>query len=85
MFLDSENFVPDGYRACCLMKCKLKGVCISRELLGRFEKECGSSDFNLFPKLKEHLKGKRFGCDEELKSEARKCFQKQNANFFYMI
>jgi len=39
------------------------------------------SDFHLFPKLKEHLKGQHFSCDEEVKSAVRKWFQKQN-NFF---
>jgi len=39
-------------------------------------------DFHLFPKLKEHLKGQHFSCDEEVKSEVRKWFQKQSTNFF---
>jgi len=39
------------------------------------------SDFHLFPKLKEHLKGQHFSCDEEAKSAMRKWFQKQNTNF----
>ena len=39
------------------------------------------SDFHLFRKLKEHLKGQHFSCDEEVKSAVRKCFQKQNTNF----
>jgi len=34
------------------------------------------SDFQLFPKLKEHLKGQRFSCDEEVKSAVRKWFKK---------
>jgi len=34
------------------------------------------------PNLKEHLKGQRFSCDEEVKSAVRKWFQKQNINFF---
>jgi len=38
------------------------------------------SDFNLFQKLKEHLKGQRFSYDEEVKSAVRKWFQKQNTN-----
>ena len=40
------------------------------------------SGFHLFPKLKEHLKGQRFSCEEEIKSAVRKWFQKQNTNFF---
>ena len=40
------------------------------------------SDFHLFPKLKEHLKGQCFNCNEEVKSAVRKWFQKQNINFF---
>jgi hypothetical protein len=31
------------------------------------------SDFHLFPKLKEHLKGQRFSCDEEVKCEEVEC------------
>jgi transposase len=34
------------------------------------------SDFHLFPKLKEHLRGQHFSCDEEVKSAVRKLFQK---------
>ena len=40
------------------------------------------SDFHLFPKLKEHLKGQCFSRDEEVKSAVRKWFRKQNTNFF---
>ena len=40
------------------------------------------SDFHLFQKLKEHLKGQRFSCDEEVKSAVRKWVQKQNTYFF---
>jgi len=40
-------------------------------------------DFHLFPKLKEHLKGQGFSCDEEVESSVRKWFQKQNIIFFY--
>jgi len=40
------------------------------------------SDIRLFLKLKEHLKGQHFSCDEEVKSAGRKWFQKQNTNFF---
>jgi len=39
------------------------------------------SDLHLFPKLKEHLKGQRFNCDEEVMSALRKWFQKQNTIF----
>jgi len=47
-----------------------------------YSPDLAPSDFHLFPKLKEHLKGQRFSCDEEVKSAARKWFQKQNTNFF---
>ena len=40
------------------------------------------SDFHLFQKLKEHLKGQRFSCNEEVKSAVRKWVQKQNTYFF---
>jgi len=47
-----------------------------------YSPDLASSDFRLFPKLKEHLKGQRFSCDKEVKSAVRKWFQKQNTNFF---
>jgi len=47
-----------------------------------FSPDLAPSDFHLFPKLKEHFKGQRFSCDEEVKSAVRKWFQKQNTNFF---
>jgi len=47
-----------------------------------YSPELAPSDFHLFPKLKEHLKGQRFSCDEEVKSAVRKWFQKQNTNFY---
>jgi len=34
------------------------------------------SDFHLFPKLKEHLKGQRFTCDAEVKYAVRKWLKK---------
>ena len=39
-------------------------------------------DFHLFPKPKGNLNGRRFSCDEEVKSAVRKWFRKQNTNFF---
>jgi len=39
------------------------------------------SDCHLFPNLKEHLKGQRFSCDEEVKPVVRKWLQKQNTSF----
>ena len=46
-----------------------------------YSPDLAPSDFHLFAKLKEHLKGQRFSCDEEVKSAVRKCFQKQNTSF----
>ena len=43
-----------------------------------YSPDLAPSDFHLFPKLKEYLKG----CDEEVKSAARKWSHKQNTNFF---
>ena len=43
--------------------------------------DLAASDIHLFPKLKEHLKGQRFSCDEEVKSAVWKRFQKKNTNF----
>jgi len=39
------------------------------------------SDFHLFPKLKENLKGQRFSCDEEVMSAVRKWFQNKTPIF----
>jgi len=37
-----------------------------------YSPDLAPSYFHLFPKLKEHLKGQRFSCDEEVKSAVRK-------------
>ena len=47
-----------------------------------YSPDLAPGDFHLIPKLKEHLKGQHFSCDEEVKSALRKCFQKQNTDFF---
>jgi len=47
-----------------------------------YSPDLAPSDFHLLPELKEHVKGQRFSCDEEVKSAVRKWFQKQNTNFF---
>jgi len=46
-----------------------------------YSPDLAPSDFHLFPKLKEHLMGQRFSCDEEVKSAVRKWVLKQNAKF----
>ena len=38
-------------------------------------------NFHLFAKLKGHLNGQCFSCDEEVKSAVQKWFQKQNTSF----
>jgi hypothetical protein len=40
------------------------------------------SDFQLFTKLKKHLKSQLSSCDAEVKSAVRKWFQNQNISFF---
>jgi len=47
-----------------------------------YSPDLAPSNFHLFPKLKAHLKGQRFSCEEEVNSAVRKWFQKQNTNFF---
>jgi histone-lysine N-methyltransferase SETMAR len=47
-----------------------------------YSPDLAPSDFRLFPKLKEHLKGQRVSCDEKVNSAVRKWFQKQNTNSF---
>jgi histone-lysine N-methyltransferase SETMAR len=47
-----------------------------------YNPDLAPSDFHLFPKLKEHLKGHRFSPDELVNSAVRKWFQKRNTNFF---
>jgi len=46
-----------------------------------YSPDMAPSDFHLFPKLNELLKGQRFSCDEEVKYGVRKWFQKQNDHF----
>jgi histone-lysine N-methyltransferase SETMAR len=46
-----------------------------------YSPDLAPSDFHLFPKRKERLKGQCFSCDEEVKCAVRKWFQKQNTNF----
>jgi len=46
-----------------------------------YSPDLAPSDFHLFPKLRDYLKGQRFSCDEEVKSAVRKWFQKQNTIF----
>ena len=41
-----------------------------------YSPDLAPSDFQLFPKLKEHLKGQCFRCDEEVKSAVRNWFKK---------
>jgi histone-lysine N-methyltransferase SETMAR len=40
------------------------------------------SDFHLFPKLKKHLRGMRFSCDEDLKKETECWLSEQNVDFY---
>ena len=85
VFLDSEKFVPDGYGA------RPHTSAATRDAIQRLEfsvlphppygPDLAPSDFHLFPKLKEHLKGQRFSSDEEVKSAVRKWFRKQNTIF----
>jgi len=46
-----------------------------------YSPDLAPSDFHLFPELKEHLKGQRFSCDEEVNSAVRKWFKKRNMIF----
>ena len=67
------------------MKWKLKEFAFlgnSWEVLKKVSPDLAASDFHLFQKLKEHLKGQRFSCDEEVKTAVRIWYQNQNTNFF---
>jgi len=79
VFLDSKKFVPRGYRA---TRGAIQRLDFSVLPHPPYSPDLTPSDFHLFPKLKELLKGQRFSCDEEVKSAVRKWFQKQNINFF---
>jgi len=46
-----------------------------------YSPDLAPSDFHLFPKLMERLKGQRFSCDEEVKSAVRKWFKKKHQFF----
>jgi histone-lysine N-methyltransferase SETMAR len=41
------------------------------------------SDYYLYPKLKKHLKGRRFSCDEYLKGVAKEFFEDLLKDFFF--
>jgi len=86
VFLDSEKFVPDGYRTRPHTSAATRYAiqCLDFSVLPHppYSPDLAPSDFHLLPKLKEHLKGQRFSCDEEVKSAVRKWFQKQNTNSF---
>jgi len=69
VFLDSEKFVPDGYRA---TRDEIQRLDFSVPQHPPNGPDLAPSDFHLFPKLKEHLKGQCFSCDEEVKSAVRK-------------
>jgi len=79
--LDSEKFVPDGYRTSTASRDAIQRLDLSVLPYPPYSPDLAPSDFHLFPKLKEHLKGQRFSCDEEVKSAVRKWFQKQNSFF----
>jgi hypothetical protein len=40
------------------------------------------SDYHLFPKLKEHLSGKRFNNDDEVKAEVRRFLNSMAVNWY---
>ena len=82
MFLDSEKFVPDRYHASAATSDAIQCLDFSVLLHPPYSPDLAPSDFHLFPKLKEHLKGQHFSYDEEVKSAVRKWFQKQNTKFF---
>jgi hypothetical protein len=42
------------------------------------------SDYHLFPKLKEHLSGKRFINDDEVKAEVRRFLNSMEVNWYDM-
>jgi len=75
VLLDSEKFVPDGYRARSLTSAATKDAIqrLDFSVLPHppYSPDLAPSDFYLFPELKEHLKGQRFSCDEEVKSAVR--------------
>ena len=79
VFLDSEKFVPDGLPRISSARQRLD---FSALLHPPYSPDLIPSDFHLFPKLKEHLKGQRFSCDEDANSAVRKWFQKQKHQFF---
>jgi histone-lysine N-methyltransferase SETMAR len=47
-----------------------------------YSPDLAPSDFHLFPNLKKHLRGRRFSCDEDLKSEVEQWLSDQKESFF---
>jgi histone-lysine N-methyltransferase SETMAR len=82
MTLDSENY--DGYaRPHTSTRARDTILGLEFPVLQHppYSPDVAPSDFHLLPKLKGHLKGQRYNCDEELKCAVRKLFQKQNTVF----
>jgi len=74
--------VPDGYRVSVVTRDAFQRLDFLVLPHPPYSPDLAPSDFHLFSKLKEHLKGQRFSCDEEVKSAVSKWFQKQNTIFF---
>ena len=94
VFLDSEKFVPDGVPRTYFntttadltqaeqQEMQLNAWTFPLPPHPPYSQDMAPSDFNLFAKLKEHLKGQHFSSDEEVKCAVGKWCQKQNTNFF---
>jgi histone-lysine N-methyltransferase SETMAR len=50
-------------------------------LIPPYSPDLAPSDFHLFPKLTEHLRGQHFGSDEEVKSAVRNFFVNKTQEF----
>jgi histone-lysine N-methyltransferase SETMAR len=48
-----------------------------------YSPDLAQSDYYVFPKLKKHLRGRRFSSDEYLKEAVEKCFEDLPKGFFF--
>jgi transposase len=48
-----------------------------------YSPDLAQSDYYIFPKLKKHLRGRRFSSDEYLKEAVQKCFDDLSKEFFF--
>jgi transposase len=50
-----------------------------------YSPDSAPSDFQIFPRMKKHLRGQRFHSNEDVQNEVKKWLHAQDAFFFYEV